>query len=198
MIYCFQRTGGKAMYKNCQTESSAQRQRVLEKGLLQMMLHKRYEDISVSDLCEYLHIPRKAFYRYFTGKDGALFALIDHTLGDFFQMPVKKQGSGDSALGDLERYFHFWYEHRELLDALQINSLSGILVERATSFTLHERHMALQLRHIPPEIHGLAIAFSVCGLMSVLLQWHQQGFQIPPDKMARLAAEILTKPLLTL
>ena len=71
------------MYKICKTEQSSQRQRQIEQGLFQLMRIMRYEDISISDLCEKLQIPRKTFYRYFSGKDGALYALIDHILIDF-------------------------------------------------------------------------------------------------------------------
>jgi len=74
-------------------------------GLLQLMLRKNYEDISVSDLCDHLQIPRKAFYRYFTSKDGALYALIDHTLASFFQMPVPDVKSRGNAVGDCGRGF---------------------------------------------------------------------------------------------
>ena len=73
------------MYKLCKTEQSAQRQRQLEEGLLAAMKTKRYEEITISDLCEQMDIPRKSFYRYFSSKDGALHALIDHTLLDFEQ-----------------------------------------------------------------------------------------------------------------
>ena len=68
------------MYKLCKTEQSATRQKMLELGLLNCMLTRHYEEISVSDLCTAMDIPRKSFYRYFSGKDGALHALIDHTL----------------------------------------------------------------------------------------------------------------------
>ena len=68
------------MYKLCKTEQSAQRQRQLEDGLLQVMSTVHYDEISVSDLCDRMNVPRKSFYRYFSGKDGALQALIDHTL----------------------------------------------------------------------------------------------------------------------
>ena len=71
------------MYKLCKTERSANRQRQLEEGLLTAMETTRYDDISVSDLCEQMDIPRKSFYRYFDSKDGALQALIDHTLMEF-------------------------------------------------------------------------------------------------------------------
>ena len=80
------------MYKLCKTEQSAARQRQLEQGLLQIMQTQQYEDISISDLCDRLGIPRKSFYRYFSSKDGALMALIDHTLMEFEQsMPLSKK-----------------------------------------------------------------------------------------------------------
>jgi AcrR family transcriptional regulator len=126
------------MYKICQTEQSTHRQRKLEQGLLQLMLHKNYEDISVSDLCEYMNVPRKSFYRYFSGKDGALYSLIDHTLADFYQMPVPEKKTRGNAVGDLDLFFTYWYNNKLFLDALQRNSLSGILVERINSFALRE------------------------------------------------------------
>ena len=75
------------MYKLCKTEQSALRQRLFEDALLAEMTQRRYEDITVSDLCRRMNVPRKAFYRYFDGKDGALFAMLDHRLMEY--------GSGD-------------------------------------------------------------------------------------------------------
>ena len=74
---------GWRMYKLCKTEQSARRQRQLEDGLLAAMQNMRYEDISISDLCQQLGIPRKSFYRYFTNKEGALYGLLDHNLMEF-------------------------------------------------------------------------------------------------------------------
>ena len=186
------------MYKHCQSEQSVKRQRELEQGLLQLMLRRNYEDITVSDLCDFLQIPRKAFYRYFSGKDGALHALIDHTLALFFEMPTEKNKERGTAMGDLDLYFVFWYENRVLLDALQRSSLSGILVERANRFALREGHLPRQFKTLPPDIQGLAMAFSLCGLMSMILQWHHQGFVLSPDEMTKLAVTMLTTPILPL
>lgn len=184
------------MYKICQSEHSAQRQRKLENGFLQLMLRRNYEDISVSDLCEYLQISRKTFYRYFISKEGALYALIDHTLADFFQMPLSDKESRGTATGDLSLYFRFWYENKMLLDALQRSSLSGILMERANRFAMKEGHMPRQFKRFFPETQSIVMAFAVCGLMSMILQWHRQGFLLSPTEMTHLAVELLTAPLL--
>lgn len=184
------------MYKICKTDVSSVRQRQMELGLLALMEKRRYEDISVSDLCDHLGIPRKSFYRYFSSKDGALYALIDHTLAEFFEMPSKRADAKGTAAGDLDLYFEFWYQKKAFLDALQRSSLSGILVERANRFALQEGHLPRQFKALSPEIQGLAMAFSVCGLMSMILHWHSQGFSVSPEEMTKLATNMLTAPLL--
>jgi len=184
------------VYKLCKSEQSAARQRQLELGLLKAMLTQRYEDISISDLCDRMDIPRKSFYRYFSNKDGALFALLDHTLMEFEQSQNPYDSTfGSRALGDLERFFIFWYERRDLLDALMRNRLSGMLVERATSHALHERLMPSYLLTKDEKSQHLALTFAICGLLSMVMQWHQSGYQETPEQMARVASLLLTKPL---
>lgn len=184
------------MYKICKTEQSAARQRELELGLLQAMESRRFEEISVSDLCNQMNIPRKSFYRYFSGKDGALFALIDHTLTEFIQVDDKR-GGGNSAIGDLECFFVFWYERRALLAALERSRLSGMLLERSTSHALNEQMMPRHLLAKPQQVQRMALTFAVCGLLSMVIQWHHQGYQQSPKEMAQVATMMLTMPLIS-
>lgn len=185
------------MYKLCQTEHAARRQRELEKGLLQMMQKYRYEDISVSDLCKHLQVPRKTFYRYFSDKDGALYALIDHTLGDFFDKSVSDGKSRGNALDELEMFFDFWYENKAFLDALERSGLSGILVERANAVALEEGYMPSRFKTVPTQVQGLVLSFTVCGLLSMVLRWHHQGFLFTPAEMTKFAVTLLTNPLIS-
>lgn len=182
------------MYKLCKTEQSTARQRELEKGLLELMGKQRYEDISVSELCDRIGIPRKSFYRYFSSKDGALFALLDHTMLEFsFSTPSSAHGT---ALGDLEQFFFFWYGQKELLDVLARSGLSGILVERATALALRERMMPRSLMRLDTGLQAIAMSFAVCGVMSMVIQWHSAGFRETPAEMTHLATTLLSKPLL--
>ena len=183
------------MYKLCKTEQSAARQRQLEQGLLQAMRTQQYEDISISDLCDRMGVPRKSFYRYFSNKDGALFALLDHTFMEFEQ-PVDYNHRGQQTLADLERFFVFWYERKDLLAALQRSRLCGLLVERATAHALHERLMPGYLVAKEGTTQRVALTFIICGLLSMVLTWHSDGYQEMPTKMAQTASMLLKKPLL--
>jgi AcrR family transcriptional regulator len=185
------------MYKMCKTEQSARRQQELEEGLLQAMGNCHYEQISVSDLCDRCGIPRKAFYRYFSGKDGALYALIDHTLlqyeGFQFDEPSVEMRSYQS---DLEQFFRFWLRQKPLLDALKRSDISGVLVTRAIEHALSD--VGMPIRFLPQQDRAArrhAIMFGVCGLMSMVLDWHDSGYDLSPREMSVIAAKLMTEPL---
>lgn len=184
------------MYKFCKTEQSFQRQRELEQGLLSMMEHKRFEEISVSDLCDRLGIPRKSFYRYFSSKEGALFALLDHTLMEFYDTGSIEGLRGGTPVADLERLFSFWKANRKLIDAMLRSNLSGMLVERAVSLAKEEQLMPGYVKDWEDTLKDVAMSFAVCGLMSMVLQWHREGYRIPTEKMAKAAVTMLSRPLI--
>lgn len=185
------------MYKLCKTEQSARRQRQLEQGLLEAMLTQGYEQISVSDLCDQMQVPRKSFYRYFSSKDGALHALIDHTLLEFegfstVDRAVKKR----TYQSDLERFFRFWKSQKPLLDALSRSGISGTLVLRSITHAISDTGMPV--RFLPQQerlAKEHATMFGVCGLMSMVLNWHNNGFVLSESQMASIAVELLTRPL---
>ena len=187
------------MYKVCKTEQSAARQRELEEGLLALMLIRHYDEISVSDLCIQMNIPRKSFYRYFSGKEGALHALIDHTLLELegFQISEKTLENHNYPI-DLERFFRFWLLQKPLLDALERSGISGMLVTRSIDHALMDT--GIGKRYLLQEdrmVQHYATMFGVCGLMSMVLDWHHSGYEMSARQMAKIATELLTKPLFT-
>ena len=182
------------MYKLCKTEQSASRQRQLEKKLEELMNLRRYEEISVSDFCAYAGIPRKAFYRYFSSKDGALYALLDHTMleYEFFRSPYIPGGVMDMQQ-ELGSFFRFWKDHKSLLDALEHSGISGVLIERSISSI---QDAALQgSSGERPEMLPHVIQFSVCGLMVMVTDWHHKGYQESIQEMTRIALRLVTRPL---
>lgn len=187
------------MYKLCKSEQSASRQRELEQGLLKAMSTCHYDEISVSDLCDRMGVPRKSFYRYFSGKEGALHALIDHTLLELESFPVTVvQGAKSTLAGELERFFRFWKIQKPLLDALERSGISGVLVVRFVEHALSDDVSATgAMKPKDPVIREYGTQFCVCGLMSMVLRWHHDRYKQPPEQMARLALQFLTVPLLS-
>lgn len=187
------------MYKLCKTEQSAARQRELEQSLAALMNVRRYEEITVSDFCAHAGIPRKAFYRYFSSKDGALYALLDHTLLEygFFRDSYIPGGSADMRR-DLESFFSFWKRQKLLLDALEHSGLSGILMERAISYVGEGVRQKQLLPGEDARIRDHVARFSVCGLMVMVVNWHHGGYRESVQEMAQIALRLVSQPLFNL
>ena len=188
------------MYKACKTEQSAARQRELEQGLLAAMISHPFDEISISDLCTQIGIPRKSFYRYFSSKEGALHALLDHTLMEIETSHLTAEEKKPLSLTkELERFFQDWKNQKPLLDALNRSGLGNVLIERAVELAVSSSigtSNRLLARDADPQ-KGHATAFLICGLMSTVLQWHHSGYQESPAQMAQIAFRLLTQPLIS-
>ncbi len=185
------------MYKQCRTEQSAARQRILEQGLLEAMSQRHYDTISVSDLCAQMGIPRKSFYRYFSSKEGALHALLDHALLDFESTSVAGFSMEEGVVyQNMVRMFQYWRSQEKLLNALAKSGLSGMLAQRAIEHTVSEiGPMTSGLSGDERLYHVHAASFVACGLFSMVVQWHHSGYPQSPEQMARIAVRLVSRPL---
>ena len=184
------------MYKQCRTEQSAARQRELLEGLLEAMLQQHYDEITVSSLCEQMQIPRKSFYRYFSSKEGALHALIDHALLDFESFTSVHSKSTDSIQEEMEQLFAYWLHKKKLLDALAKSGLSGVLVNRAIGHSVFESMRGR--RFLPVEeqqAQEYITLFAVSGFMSMVIQWHHEGYPQTVQQMAQIAIRLVSRPM---
>lgn len=184
------------MYKQCRTEQSAARQRELLEGLQEAMGQQHYDEITVSGLCAQMQIPRKSFYRYFSSKEGALHALIDHALLDFESFTAERLKDDGSVQKEMERFFAYWLHKKKLLDALAKSGLSGVLVNRAIGHSVLEaardrRFLPIEEQHAQEYI----TLFVVSGLMSMMIQWHHDGYEQSVRQMAQIAIRLVSQPI---
>jgi AcrR family transcriptional regulator len=185
------------MYKLCKTEQSAKRQREIEHRLLALMKQKHFDDISITELCEFVGMPRKSFYRYFDSKEDALEALIDHTLGEysgFNKTPAELKSR--TPRREMEEYFLYWKSMGPLLDVLERSGRIGVLMDRAVAFPINDVvNMDKFLVKQDEFSKSVALKFAFAGLSSVMLAWYRDGCRTPVSDMAAAVCIALTKPL---
>lgn len=179
------------MAKTCVTEKTAQRQRWIENGLLELMQKDVYEKITVTELCCHLSLSRRSFYRYFRDLDDVLESLMEHTFQDL-AMPNRVLD-----LEEVRKNLEFWIERRDLLDALRRSRLIDKLYEYTMRYTdpvtidlyLSEEDLAMDIRR---EI----TLFVISGFISLVIAWHADGFRRTPEEMARIAWRMMFSPIL--
>lgn len=180
------------MYKHCNTEESAQRQRQLEQCLLQLMVDVPYDNVTIGQICEHADISRKSFYRYFDSKDDCLHALLDHTImeGSSYYMFEQEE---DDALTFCTRIFEFWYKQTPLLDALERNGQSLQLLQRMVRYILLEEPEYANYMGIGEHNLMEHIVYNVGGIMGLILTWHHEGYQKSPEQMGAILNQMIQR-----
>ena len=185
------------MYKMCKSEQSALRQREMEQQLLKMMETVRFDEITVSDLCTQSGYSRKAFYRYFSGKEGALYALIDHTLWELESIPFVEQEDDAANREKMCLFFRFWKNQKPLLDALEYSNINEILVKRMVLYcTSDVGFMRRFLTCTDSEEQEYAITYGISGIIAVILRWHHTGFRQSPEQMADMVLNLMASSMI--
>lgn len=170
------------MYKHCNTEEGAHRQRQLEQCLLELMTELPYGQITIGQICDQVGVSRKSFYRYFDSKDGCLHALLDHTIVDGSTYYMTDRNS-DDALLFCTRIFEFWYRQTPLLDALERDGQSLQLMQRMVRYILHEEPEYARLMGVSRDDLMEHIVFTVGGVMGLILTWHHDHYPKTPEQM---------------
>ena len=179
------------MYKHCATEESARRQRQLESCLQELMTTENYAHITISHICDRAGISRKSFYRYFSSKEGCLYALLDHAVfdGASYYLPDRPDIYDTQLI--YERFFRYWKEKAPLLDALEKNSMGLLLAERMLAYTVQEEQQFRYLfRDMSHESSERSI-FYICGILGLVLSWHKGGFSKTPSQMAAILSDMI-------
>lgn len=180
------------MYTLCSTEESAAQQRRFEEALLPLLLEQPYDSIRISELCRRAGFSRKVFYRLFEQKADVLYAMVDHTLLDFEHYQPDIPMCGD---GGVHRFFGYWMEKKDLLDALIASQCSSLLTERAIRHVLSEDSYVRKTFGADSGSYGReTIVFFLSGLFSLVLDWHGSGYQRSIDEMSGLVMRLLTTP----
>ena len=179
------------MAKICTTEKTALRQRWIENGLLELMQERKFDTITVTDLCQHLALSRRSFYRYFRDMEDVLECLMHHTFQDMVIADT------ELTVAELEKYYEFWLGQKALLNALARSGMYSKITEYAMGYT-NEQTLK---NHLPVNDAGMDLSremnlFVVSGLSSLMISWHEDGFQKTPRQMAGIAYRMLSEPLL--
>ena len=185
------------MYKLCKTEQSAKRQREIEMALLNLMSKKSYSEISITELCKNLGMPRKTFYRYFESKEDTLYALIEHTMNEYQYFFTDSGRDGKRTLsGEIGNYYKFWICHKPLLDALYKNNMLEKIMEVSINFPVNDM---VNIKKFLPDVTDWArekiFRFAICGLCFQMIDWYRDGFKVSIEDMSKLSCRMLSRAL---
>lgn len=145
-------------------------------ALIRLLKKKRMEDITVVALCEEMGVSRKTFYQYFDSIDDVLYIMLDKEIRDGFLLLEMKP--------EIEKFFLFWKERKWLLDILEKNGMSELLVNRMHVMMLVGDEVDMF------DIKSLKYRGWVSAIITVLIMWHHGGMRQSPKEMEQVILEM--------
>lgn len=179
------------------TALSPQRKAQIEDTLLALMARIPYEQITVKDIADTLHIARKTFYHYFPSKTACLESLADRliygcSLAEMQTLPPEPPVRDVYALR-----IRYWMAHKNFLDAINRNALGAFLLERFLQYLRQEDkalHQKLSRPHM--KMDEDILFFYMSSQLFLLLKWCYDGFPLSVEEMVRKLLRLSHEPLL--
>jgi AcrR family transcriptional regulator len=179
--------------ENAPPDRRTQRTRLaLSQALIALIQEKRYEAITVQDICDRADVGRSTFYAHYQDKDDLL--------ASNFQQVMENLGSqiewrGDQFIFPVEPLFRHVQEHHHLYKALAWGGGFDVLLRAGQRQWRAQIETHLTTR-LPPD-RALAIPLDVVtgylagALQTMLLWWLDRKMPYPPERMNEMFQQLV-------
>ena len=176
-----------------------QTRRWIIEALLELLKHKDYHDITVSQIVDKAKLGRRTFYRYFKTKDEVIGYLVNLLLKDFANTILKNHAVTQESI--LKSYFEFWEPHIELLSLLNKAHLLYFIEENLPVLIYQ---VALDVGHMPETVakdtnrllmyyeqYKYEFTIKLLGIWKATILWCSENPRRTPTEMSKLINNIL-------
>jgi AcrR family transcriptional regulator len=180
---------------------SARTRAMLQHALLSLIRKKRYEAITIKDICDAANVGRSTLYARYTGKDDLKRSGLEHLRA----LLVARQRAALAAPGDIRSrslgfslsMFEHARDHMDLYRALAGGRGGAIAlgaIRQILADLVRDELAATIDKRVPDAVpRELVVEYTVGAYMAVLTWWLDGGAKLPPQRIdamfRRLAAE---------
>lgn len=170
--------------------------RILREALINLILEKSYDRITVQDIIDRADIGRSTFYSHFRGKDELLLSGFDDVRNILTRTKASREKtSGEEFILDSLKIFQHADEHRRIYRALAGRNGGNIFLKQMFR-QLHETCQT-EIQQILPEnkqdsVEANAAAhFFAASLISMLTFWLDNNLSLTPQEMNELFTKMV-------
>lgn len=175
-------------------------QQLLREALLELILEKPYQDITVQEIIDRANVGRSTFYAHFLDKDDLLRSGFENLKEIFEKFELQPPGQHQSELETVMFLFHHVESFQPVYKALMSKrGAEWITREVQTLVTgMLRRHLEAQLkiqkkaRDIPLEV---MVQYRASALMGLIKWWLDNDMPYSAGQMRQWFHELAAQPL---
>ena len=159
---------------------------VILKAFNQLMKFETYEEITITQLCQYADIARTTFYRHFESKDDVVELYLHQISKDLFSDYPKPRDMHQVILD----YYQVVMNYQDLLFFISKNHLDYLLKKSICSI-LCNFSIKDQI-HKSPIPHDFAMEYISSIVCSILLLWTEHSFLESIEEISNITETCLS------
>lgn len=165
----------------------------LVEALLELMVEKNYENISIKELTDKAKLSRRTFYTNFETKEDILKYHFDTLVSEYIE--ILQTYESLTAKDIAKEYFSYWFSHRNLLLLLRKNNLP-ILIKVFVEFLRNMDSLLIikDRRFTDSELQYYDAVFVAGGLWNMMNVWVETDFEKNCEEMTDIFMKIFHKP----
>lgn len=166
--------------------TAIQSQKWILQALLDTMEEKKYDKITVSEICRKAKLDRRTFYRNFNSKQDVLEQYIAHLNWEYIESFCKLDKPDKESATLL--FFQFWKDHLQFIRNMQCCGLEAYVFDQFNRFTKSQRELLIEGPEESVRRQYL-LAFRIGGFWNVMLTWVENGVNISPEELTSILSE---------
>jgi AcrR family transcriptional regulator len=169
---------------------------LLFQALSELMLEKRYEEITVQDIIDRANVGRSTFYAHFQDKEALSEGLLVHILDSMTSAMEMGKSDPLNLLPGVELFEHI-QKHYSMFKALTSGHGFDLFFKKAQDYWSEKMNSGLQAMLPPnqtPQVPIPVIAHHISGtFVNMLKWWIDNKMPYTPEQMIKIV-EILVMP----
>ncbi|MGL4972910.1 MAG: TetR/AcrR family transcriptional regulator [Culicoidibacterales bacterium] len=148
-------------------------------SLLQLLQHKKIEEITVTEITERANVGRATYYRNFTSKESIIVFKLRYVMEQWAQAKTGQFHLEEPNYELTLEFMRFFYRNREMLQALYQNHLLYLLIQ-----AFYE--LAEQDSKTNKQINPFVQAFHTFGIFGIIYEWVHTGMEERPEVVTEI------------
>jgi AcrR family transcriptional regulator len=180
---------------------SRRTRQLLGAALVELMLEKRYDTITVQDILDRADVGRSTFYAHYTDKEDLVISEIARVIHQL-ELYTSEMGHGHVGLLPSLAFFHHVYEHRRLMQAFIWGRGAETLIrdfQARVSQLVTENLSSMTGDKITFSVPVSVVANFMASTLLMLIQWWiEENMRHSPDEIDVMFQKLVMPSLLAL
>ena len=174
---------------------AARTRAALQSSFKDLLKHKPYHKITISDIAEPAGIARHTFYNHYETKQDLLYYLVDSILEDYYA----NLENWNLFLTDPEdehrmhtSFFQAWKDNADVIGILKSVDLDMVIIDRLKSLfrRFFYEKVAAELPGVSLQFANYVISYNAYTLVGLLKPWFDSGMKDSPADLGGFLVQL--------